>query len=37
VGPVTGRYRVSDEKTIRVVLDQLDPKALMGLLHELVT
>ena len=26
--PMTGRYRVPDEKTIRVVLDRLDPRAL---------
>src|SRR5450759_465807 len=26
--PVTGQYRAPDEKTIRVVLDQLDPRAL---------
>jgi len=26
--PVTGRYRAPDEKTIRAVLDRLDPKAL---------
>jgi hypothetical protein len=26
--PVTGRYRAPDEKTIRVVLDKLDPRAL---------
>ncbi len=26
--PVTGRYRAPDEKTIRVVLDRLDPRAL---------
>ena len=26
--PVAGRYRAPDEKTIRVVLDQLDPRAL---------
>ena len=26
--PIAGRYRVPDEKTIRVVLDQLDPRAL---------
>ena len=26
--PVAGRYRVPDEKTIRVVLDRLDPRAL---------
>jgi predicted transposase YbfD/YdcC len=26
--PLTGRYRVPDEKTIRVVLDRLDPRAL---------
>ena len=30
--PVTGRYRVPDEKTIRVVLDKLDPRALTGAL-----
>jgi predicted transposase YbfD/YdcC len=28
VGPITGQYRAPDEKTIRVVLDQLDPRAL---------
>jgi predicted transposase YbfD/YdcC len=26
--PLTGRYRAPDEKTIRVVLDRLDPRAL---------
>jgi predicted transposase YbfD/YdcC len=26
--PLAGRYRASDEKTIRVVLDRLDPRAL---------
>ena len=26
--PVTGRYRAPDEKTIRAVLDRLDPRAL---------
>ena len=26
--PVTGQYRAPDEKTIRVVLDKLDPRAL---------
>ena len=26
--PVAGRYRAPDEKTIRVVLDKLDPRAL---------
>src|SRR6266487_4924196 len=26
--PMAGRYRVPDEKTIRVVLDRLDPRAL---------
>ena len=26
--PITGRYRVPDEKTIRVVLDRLDSRAL---------
>jgi DDE family transposase len=26
--PMTGRYRAPDEKTIRVVLDRLDPRAL---------
>ena len=26
--PVTGQYRAPDEKTIRVVLDRLDPRAL---------
>jgi hypothetical protein len=30
--PVTGRYRAPDEKTIRVVLDKLDPRALTGAL-----
>src|SRR5947209_12706526 len=28
--PMAGRYRVPDEKTIRVVLDRLDPRALLG-------
>ena len=28
--PVAGRYRAPDEKTIRVVLDKLDPLALTG-------
>src|SRR5580658_8154021 len=28
--PMAGRYRASDEKTIRVVLDRLDPRALLG-------
>jgi predicted transposase YbfD/YdcC len=28
--PVAGRYRAPDEKTIRVVLDRLDPRALLG-------
>src|SRR5439155_22837396 len=27
-GPMAGRYRAPDEKTIRVVLDRLDPRAL---------
>ena len=26
--PIAGRYRAPDEKTIRVVLDRLDPRAL---------
>jgi hypothetical protein len=26
--PIAGRYRAPDEKTIRVVLDHLDPRAL---------
>jgi hypothetical protein len=26
--PLAGRYRAPDEKTIRVVLDRLDPRAL---------
>src|SRR6266536_6126939 len=26
--PIAGRYRAPDEKTIRVVLDRLDPQAL---------
>jgi hypothetical protein len=26
--PLTGRYRAPDEKTIRVILDRLDPRAL---------
>src|SRR6202041_977514 len=30
--PVAGRYRVPDEKTIRVVLDRLDPQALARVL-----
>ena len=30
--PVAGRYRAPDEKTIRVVLDRLDPRALTGAL-----
>jgi predicted transposase YbfD/YdcC len=30
--PVAGRYRAPDEKTIRVVLDKLDPRALTGAL-----
>jgi predicted transposase YbfD/YdcC len=30
--PIAGRYRVPDEKTIRVVLDRLDPRALTGAL-----
>jgi hypothetical protein len=29
-GPLAGRYRAPDEKTIRVVLDRLDPRALPG-------
>jgi hypothetical protein len=28
--PLAGRYRAPDEKTIRVVLDRLDPRALLG-------
>jgi hypothetical protein len=28
--PITGRYRAPDEKTIRVVLDRLDPRAEPG-------
>jgi hypothetical protein len=28
--PMAGRYRAPDEKTIRVVLDRLDPRALPG-------
>ena len=28
--PIAGRYRAPDEKTIRVVLDRLDPRALTG-------
>jgi hypothetical protein len=28
--PVAGRYRAPEEKTIRVVLDRLDPRALLG-------
>jgi hypothetical protein len=28
--PIAGRYRAPDEKTIRVVLDLLDPRALLG-------
>jgi hypothetical protein len=28
--PMAGRYRVHDEKTIRVVLNRLDPRALAG-------
>src|ERR1700685_2884111 len=28
--PIGGRYRVPDEKTIRVVLDRLDPRPLPG-------
>jgi hypothetical protein len=28
--PIAGRYRAPDEKTIRVVLDKLDPRALLG-------
>ena len=30
--PMAGRYRAPDEKTIRVVLDRLDPRALAGAL-----
>ncbi len=30
--PLAGRYRAPDEKTIRVVLDRLDPRALTGAL-----
>ena len=30
--PVAGRYRAPDEKTIRVVLDRLDPRALTRVL-----
>ena len=30
--PLAGRYRAPDEKTIRVVLDRLDPRALAGAL-----
>jgi hypothetical protein len=30
--PIAGRYRVPDEKTIRVVLDRLDPRALARVL-----
>ena len=30
--PITGRYRAPDEKTIRVVLDNLDPRALARVL-----
>jgi predicted transposase YbfD/YdcC len=30
--PLGGRYRAPDEKTIRVVLDRLDPRALAGAL-----
>ena len=30
--PIAGRYRAPDEKTIRVVLDRLDPRALTGAL-----
>ncbi len=30
--PIGGRYRAPDEKTIRVVLDRLDPRALAGAL-----
>jgi predicted transposase YbfD/YdcC len=30
--PLAGRYRVPDEKTIRVTLDRLDPRALAGAL-----
>jgi len=30
--PVAGRYRVPDEKTIRVLLDRLDPQALARVL-----
>jgi predicted transposase YbfD/YdcC len=28
--PMAGRYRAPDEKTIRVVLERLDPRALLG-------
>lgn len=31
-GPIAGRYRVPDEKTIRVVLDRVDPRALARVL-----
>ncbi len=30
--PIAGRFRAPDEKTIRVVLDRLDPRALTGAL-----
>jgi predicted transposase YbfD/YdcC len=30
--PIAGRYRAPDEKTIRVVLERLDPRALTGAL-----
>ncbi|HEY6313581.1 MAG TPA: transposase family protein [Streptosporangiaceae bacterium] len=30
--PLAGRYRAPDEKTIRVVLDRLDPRALLHML-----
>ena len=30
--PIAGRYRAPDEKTIRIVLDRLDPRALAGAL-----
>lgn len=30
--PMTGRYRAPDEKTVRVVLDRLDPRALSAAL-----
>lgn len=31
--PMAGRYRAPDEKTVRMVLDRLDPRALRGLLR----